>query len=64
MSMADDAAQAFARDSVACVRQVLDPGHVAAAAAAIDAVPAAPEPLAQVASGAEGVRPPSGPLRS
>jgi hypothetical protein len=49
----DDAAQAFARDGVACVRQVLDPGQVAAAAAAIGAVLAAPGPLAQVASGAD-----------
>jgi hypothetical protein len=49
----DDAAQAFARDGVACVRQVLDPGQVAAAAAAIDAVLAAPGLLAQVASGTD-----------
>jgi ectoine hydroxylase-related dioxygenase (phytanoyl-CoA dioxygenase family) len=49
----DDAAQAFARDGVACVRQVLDPGQVAAAVAAIDAVLAAPGPLAQVASGTD-----------
>jgi ectoine hydroxylase-related dioxygenase (phytanoyl-CoA dioxygenase family) len=42
---------AFARDGVVCVRQVLDRGVVAAAAAAIDAVLARPGPLAQVASG-------------
>jgi ectoine hydroxylase-related dioxygenase (phytanoyl-CoA dioxygenase family) len=46
-------AAAFARDGVVCVRQVLDPGQVAAAAAAIDAVLARPSPLAQVASGAD-----------
>jgi ectoine hydroxylase-related dioxygenase (phytanoyl-CoA dioxygenase family) len=46
-------AAAFARDGVACVRQVLDGGEVAAAAAAIDAVLARPSPLAQVASGAD-----------
>ncbi len=44
---------AFARDGVACVRQVLDPGEVAAAAAAIEAVLVRPGPLAQVASGAD-----------
>ena len=41
---------AFGRDGVACVRSVLDPGEVAVAAAAIDAVLARPGPLAQVAS--------------
>ena len=51
----DDAAEAFARDGVACVRQVLDPGQVAAAVAAIDAVLAAPGPLAQVASGTDEI---------
>jgi len=42
----------FARDGVACVRSVLDPDEVAAAARGIDAVLASPGPLAQVASGA------------
>ena len=42
---------AFARDGVVCVRSVLDPGEVAAAARGIDAVLARPGPLAQVASG-------------
>jgi len=46
----DEAAAAFARDGVACVRSVLDPAEVAAAVAAIDAVLARPGPLAQVAS--------------
>ena len=41
---------AFARDGVACVRSVLDPAEVAAAAAGIDTVLARPGPLAQVAS--------------
>jgi len=50
MSLHDEAAAAFARDGVACVRSVLDPGEVAEAAAAIDAVLARPGPLAQVAS--------------
>jgi ectoine hydroxylase-related dioxygenase (phytanoyl-CoA dioxygenase family) len=50
MTPDDEAAAAFARDGVACVRSVLDPGEVAAAAAAIDAVLARPGPLAQVAS--------------
>ena len=48
----DQAVAAFARDGVACLRSVLDPGEVAAAAAAIDAVLARPGPLAQVASSA------------
>ena len=48
----DETAAAFARDGVACLRSVLDPGEVAAAAAAIDAVLARPGPLAQVASSA------------
>src|SRR4029077_5671238 len=48
----DEAAAAFARDGVACLRSVLDPGEVASAAAAIDAVLARPGPLAQVASSA------------
>ena len=45
-------AAAFARDGVACVRGVLDPAEIAAAAAAIETVLAVPGPLAQVASGA------------
>jgi ectoine hydroxylase-related dioxygenase (phytanoyl-CoA dioxygenase family) len=49
----DEAAAAFARDGVVCLRQVLDAGEVAAAAEAIDAVLARPGPLAQVASGAD-----------
>ena len=44
-------ARAFARDGVVCVRGVLDPAEIAAAAAAIETVLAAPGPLAQVASG-------------
>src|SRR6516164_11264981 len=44
---------AFARDGVVCVRSVLDPGEVAAAARGIDAVLARPGPLTQVASGAD-----------
>src|SRR5690349_4894493 len=52
MTLDDEVAAAFARDGVACLRSVLDPGEVAAAAAAIDAVLARPGPLAQVASGA------------
>ena len=46
----DEVVAAFARDGVACLRSVLDPGEVAAAVAAIDAVLARPGPLAQVAS--------------
>src|SRR6202042_2687435 len=49
----DEAVAAFARDGVACVRQVLPAQGVADAAAAIDAVLAGPGPLAQVASGAD-----------
>jgi ectoine hydroxylase-related dioxygenase (phytanoyl-CoA dioxygenase family) len=45
-----EVAGTFARDGVVCVRSVLDPAEVAAAAAAIDAVLASPGPLAQVAS--------------
>jgi hypothetical protein len=37
----DEMVAAFARDGVACVRQVLDPGEVAAAAATIGAGPPA-----------------------
>ncbi len=44
---------AFASDGVVCVRRALDPGEVANAARAIDAVLASPGPLAQVASGAD-----------
>ena len=44
---------AFAREGVVCVRSVLDPGEVAAAARGIDAVLARPGALAQVASGAD-----------
>jgi ectoine hydroxylase-related dioxygenase (phytanoyl-CoA dioxygenase family) len=47
-----DAAAAFARDGVACVRGVLSAGEIAIAAAAIDSVLARRGPLAQVASGA------------
>jgi ectoine hydroxylase-related dioxygenase (phytanoyl-CoA dioxygenase family) len=43
---------AFERDGVVCIRQVLDPAEVVAAAAAIDAVLAQPGPRAQVASAA------------
>ncbi|HEX5188496.1 MAG TPA: phytanoyl-CoA dioxygenase family protein [Streptosporangiaceae bacterium] len=43
-------AEAFAREGVVCVRQVLDADELAEAAAAIDAVLADPSPLAQVAS--------------
>jgi ectoine hydroxylase-related dioxygenase (phytanoyl-CoA dioxygenase family) len=43
----------FARDGVACVRAALDPGQVAIAARAIDAVLASPGPLALVASGTD-----------
>jgi hypothetical protein len=49
----DDVVAAFARDGVACLRSVLDPGQVAAAADAIEAVLASPGPLAQVASVAD-----------
>jgi hypothetical protein len=49
----DEVVAAFARDGVACLRSVLDPGQVAVAAAAIDAVLARPSPLTQVASGAD-----------
>jgi ectoine hydroxylase-related dioxygenase (phytanoyl-CoA dioxygenase family) len=44
---------AFARDGVACIRGVLDAHQVATAAVAIEAVLAAPGPLAQVASGSD-----------
>ncbi|MDR2985842.1 MAG: phytanoyl-CoA dioxygenase family protein [Nocardiopsaceae bacterium] len=44
-------ANAFTRDGVVCVRNVLDAAELDEAAAAIDAVLAEPSPLAQVASG-------------
>src|SRR5215831_6348094 len=53
VSADEEAMAAFAADGVACVRQVLSAQEVAEAAAAIDAVLAAPGPLAQVASGAD-----------
>src|SRR5260370_15508254 len=46
----EEAVAPSARDGVACLRSVLDPAKVVAAAAAIDAVLALPGPLAQVAS--------------
>jgi ectoine hydroxylase-related dioxygenase (phytanoyl-CoA dioxygenase family) len=46
-------ADAFASDGMVCVRRALDPGEVADAVRAIDAVLASPGPLAQVASGAD-----------
>lgn len=46
----EETAAAFARDGVACVRSVLDPGEVAVAAAGIDAVLASPPPLAHLAA--------------
>src|ERR1700733_5809492 len=49
----DEAVAAFARDGVACVRQVLSAQEVAAAAAAIDVALARRSPLAQVASGTD-----------
>jgi hypothetical protein len=49
----EETVAAFARDGVVCLRSVLDPGEVAAAAGAIDAVLARPGPLAQVASRAD-----------
>jgi ectoine hydroxylase-related dioxygenase (phytanoyl-CoA dioxygenase family) len=45
--------EAFSRDGVVCIRQVLDVAEVAAAAAAIDHVLAHPGALALVASGAD-----------
>ncbi|MGN6793736.1 MAG: phytanoyl-CoA dioxygenase family protein [Streptosporangiaceae bacterium] len=50
-SDAVDLADAFARDGVVCIREVLDAGELNEAAAAIEAVLAEPSPLAQVASG-------------
>jgi ectoine hydroxylase-related dioxygenase (phytanoyl-CoA dioxygenase family) len=49
----EEAAEAFARDGVVCLRSVLDRDQVTAAAEAIDAVLARPGPLAQVASAAD-----------
>ena len=49
----DEVVAAFARDGVVCLRSVLDPGQVTAAAEAIEAVLAAPGPLTQVASAAD-----------
>jgi hypothetical protein len=46
-------ADAFARDGVLCVRQVLDAQELADAAAAIESVLADPGPLTQVASSPE-----------
>jgi ectoine hydroxylase-related dioxygenase (phytanoyl-CoA dioxygenase family) len=45
-----DEVEAFARDGVVCLRGVLDPAQVAQAEAAVEAVLAAPGPLALVAS--------------
>ena len=50
MPGAAELAAAFARDGVVCVRSALDPGEVAAAARAIEAVLAKPGPLTLVAS--------------
>src|SRR5213078_1757893 len=50
MDLHGEAAAAFARDGVACVRSVLDPGEVAEAAAAIGEELARPGQLAVVAS--------------
>src|SRR5690242_16436126 len=60
MDLHDEAAAAFARDGVACVRSVLDPGEVAEAAAAIDEVLARRCQLA-VVGGLSGVE--TGPPR-
>ena len=49
----DEVVAAFARDGVVCLRSVLQGTEVAAAADAIEAVLAAPSPLAQVASGTD-----------
>jgi ectoine hydroxylase-related dioxygenase (phytanoyl-CoA dioxygenase family) len=49
----EEAAAAFARDGVVCVRQLLSADEVTAAAEAIDAVLAGAGPLRQVASGAD-----------
>jgi ectoine hydroxylase-related dioxygenase (phytanoyl-CoA dioxygenase family) len=52
-SVLEEAAAAFARDGVVCLRSVLDVEQVAVAAEAIGAVLARPGPLAQVASAAD-----------
>src|SRR5215831_2926511 len=52
MPGAAELAEAFARDGVVCMRSALDPGEVAAATAAVEAVLAGPGPLALVASDA------------
>ena len=49
----EELAESFARDGVVCVRGVLDAAQLAAATQAIEAVLAAPSPLAQVASGTD-----------
>ena len=49
----EELAGAFARDGLACIRGVLDPGELATAARAIEIVLTAPGPLAQVASAAD-----------
>ncbi len=49
----EEAAAAFARDGVVCVRQVLSADEVAAAAVAIEAALAGAGPLRQVVSGAD-----------
>ncbi|MGO9081742.1 MAG: phytanoyl-CoA dioxygenase family protein [Streptosporangiaceae bacterium] len=51
--LTDDDVAAFARDGVLCVRAALDAAELATATGAIDAVLAAPGPLAQVASSGE-----------
>jgi ectoine hydroxylase-related dioxygenase (phytanoyl-CoA dioxygenase family) len=51
--VSQELADAYARDGVVCVRQVLDPGELATAITAIDTVLASPGPLAQVASSAD-----------
>jgi ectoine hydroxylase-related dioxygenase (phytanoyl-CoA dioxygenase family) len=48
--VAAETVAAFARDGVACIRGLLDPDQVTAAARAVEAVLAAPGPLALVAS--------------
>ncbi|MDH4352817.1 MAG: phytanoyl-CoA dioxygenase family protein [Actinomycetota bacterium] len=50
VTVSDAEVEAFRRDGVVCVRNVLDPDEVALAAAAVDRVLADPGPLAKVAS--------------
>src|SRR4051794_39693439 len=57
MALDDEAIAAFARDGVACLRSVLDPGEVAEAAAAIDAVLARPGPALGPGGGGGGAPP-------